>query len=502
MMASDLRVLVVDDQAPILRFITSALAGHACATTTAGTAEQALERIASQAFDLVISDIKMPGLSGLDVLRAVKTRHPETPVVLITGAPSVDSAVFGLRYGAYDYLAKPFSAQAVRALVQRVCEDRDKSRRTNGHPAGLANDLARRQLGLEALCRIGELAMRGLAPGLFIERVLQDARLSLRGDAAVVVMRDGSGFTSHHTGEAAVVKWLLDRLAVAQKALLGSDDRHPVLLTSATDPCTALAAVIPGIAESYGVICVARAERADVFNPDETDLLLGYAQNTALAMERLRLGESFEKNLVNTITAFVNAIESKERYLKGHSTRVSLYAGELATTLGLSSEEVVLVCRGAMLHDLGKLGVLDPILGKPGRLTGEEYELIKEHVEVGYKILKPLGFLDREALAVRHHHERWDGTGYPDNLAGGDIPFIARVVSTADAFDAMTSDRPYRKALPLETAIAEIEQGLGTQFDPTVGKAFLTIPHQRLLEISGYWTTQSPPEAAVMAALR
>jgi putative nucleotidyltransferase with HDIG domain len=502
-MASELRVLVVDDQAPILRFITAALAGHGCVTTTAGTAEQALELIARQPFDLVISDIKMPGLSGLDLLRAVKTRQPETPVVLITGAPSVDSAVFGLRYGAYDYLAKPFAAQAVRTLVQRIREDHEQPRRTNGHPAGLAEDLGRRQLGLEALCRIGELAMRGLAQAPFIERVLQDARQSLRGDAAVILVRDGSGgFTSHQGGDASVVKWLLDRLEVALEPLFASGDRQPVVLTAAADPGTAVAVVIPGINDTYGVICVARAERADAFAPDETELLLGYAQNTALALERLRLGDSFEKNVINTISAFVNAIESKDPYLKGHSSRVSLYAREIATTLGLSSDEVLLVSRGAILHDLGKLGILDPILSKPARLTREEYELIKEHVEVGYKILKPLGFLDREALAVRHHHERWDGAGYPHNLGGVDIPFVARIVATADAFDAMTSDRPYRKTLPVETAITEMEQGAGTQFDPAVAAAFLSIPRPRLLEISGYWTTQSPSEAAVTAAGR
>jgi putative nucleotidyltransferase with HDIG domain len=500
--ADELRILIVDDQPAILRFLIAALAEHGCVTTTAGTAERALELIAAQPFDLVISDIKMPGLSGLDLLRAVKTRQPATPVVLITGAPSVDSAVFGLRHGAYDYLAKPFSAQVARALVERVRGDRATSRRSSGHPAGLAEDLGRRQLGLEALCRIGELAMRGLAPRPFLEQVLADARQSLRADAAVILMRDGGGFVSHSAGDAALVRWLLDRRELTQEPLLGAEDRQAFVLAAATDPCAAVAAVIPGIGQSHGMLCVARADGADAFATHETELLIGYAQNTALALERLRLGESFEKNLVNTISAFVNAIESKDRYLKGHSARVGLYAQEIATALGLGSAEVQLVSRGGILHDLGKLGILDPILSKPARLTSEEYELIKEHVEVGYKILKPLGFLDREALAVRHHHERWDGSGYPDKLAGESIPFIARIVSTADAFDAMTSDRPYRKALPMETAIVEMEQGAGTQFDPAIAEAFLSISRQRLADISGYWIHQSSQQTALVAAGR
>jgi HD-GYP domain-containing protein (c-di-GMP phosphodiesterase class II) len=123
-------------------------------------------------------------------------------------------------------------------------------------------------------------------------------------------------------------------------------------------------------------------------------------------------------------------------------------------------------------------------------------------VEVGSKILKPLGFLDREALAVRHHHERWDGTGYPDSLAGENIPFIARIVATADAFDAMTSVRPYRQALPMETAIVEIEHGVGTQFDPAVAEAFLSISRQRLADISGFWIHQSSQQTALVAAGR
>jgi len=218
--------------------------------------------------------------------------------------------------------------------------------------------------------------------------------------------------------------------------------------------------------------------------PDEKELLLGYARTTAVALQKILLREGVEKNLVDTIASFVNAIESKDLYLKGHSARVSLYSGEIARALHLSDADILVYRRAGMLHDLGKLVMLDSILRKPGKLTPEEDATIQAHTVVGDRILQPLRFLALEAKAVRHHHERYDGQGYPDRLAGEDIPFIARVVTVADVFDAMTSDRPYRAARPLPVARDEVLTVAGTQVDPAVAQAFATIPLARLVEIS------------------
>jgi putative nucleotidyltransferase with HDIG domain len=500
MSPGEFRVLVVDDQAPILRFITSALSGHGCAPSTASTAEEALALVARYQFDLVISDIMMPGLSGLDLLRAVKARQPSTPVVLITGSPTVDSAVFGLRHGAYDYLAKPFSAQEVRALVQRVREQHACEHRIAGPSAGLAEELARRQQGLEAFFRIGELAMQGGSPEAVIDRVLTDSMQSLAGDAAVLLMIDGHDrVRTHRQGDAHLALELLGRAQTAVLGLAATAGGQTIGLSRPGDAHRSLAAMVGGGGAATVVLGVGRAAHRGAFLPDEQELLLGFAKNTALALERLRLGRDAERNLVNTITAFVNAIESRDRYLKGHSARVSLYAREIAMEMGLSAEETLVVCRGAILHDLGKLAIIDTILGKEGLLTSDEYGIMKDHVEVGCRILKPLGFLDHEAQAVRHHHERYDGTGYPDGLAGEAIPLIARIVTVADAFDAMTSDRPYRRGLPFDVALAEIEHGAGTQFDPAVAEAFLRVPRERLLDICEYWTARIAPGLAASA---
>jgi response regulator RpfG family c-di-GMP phosphodiesterase len=481
--ADVLRVLVVDDNPSVLRFLVAAFGANACLVSHANAAEQALALLRGERFDLVVSDIKMPGLSGLDLLRAVKGRQPDTPVVLITGAPSVDSAVFGLRHGAYDYLPKPFTVKEIQELLARLRRDRSEGR-TQTFAAGVTEELDRRQLGVEVLFRIGELALGGLPPSTFIETVLGHTMQSLRADAALVVLREEDGtFKATRRGQPVMLGEVSARLQGAFDSLLATGGREVLALTGPPG-MAAVAALIPGLGTSMGVLSLARDAKLGAFLPDEQELLLGYARTTAVALQRILLRESLEQNLVDTIAAFVNAIESKDVYLKGHSARVSLYAGELGRVLGLSESDVLILGRAGILHDLGKLVMLDSILRKPGKLTPEEYGLVQMHPGVGDRILQPLRFLASESRVVRHHHERYDGRGYPDGLRGEDIPFMARVVTVADAFDAMTSDRPYRAAMPLAVAREELLQVSGTQVDPNVVTAFATIPMARLTEIS------------------
>ena len=487
-----LRVLLVDDNDSVLRFLVSAFTSNHCQVTTASTAEEALDLLGDDPYDLVVSDIKMPGLSGLDLLRSIKGKQPGTPVVLITGVPSVNSAVFGLRHGAYDYLPKPFSVTEVKELIQRLRRDRAEGNGNVNYPAGLSEELARRQGGVEVLSGIGELALQGLEPGLFVEKVLEKTIRSLRGDGAVILLCDQDGkFNASRRGEAELVNQLLTLLHAHFGDVLKSGGRETFTLTKRDHGFEALAALIPGVGNAMGILCMARNARNGAFLPDEKALLLGYAQTTAIALQKIVLREHLEKNLIDTISSFVVALESKDPYLKGHSARVSLYTGEIATVMALKPSDVVLFSQAGMLHDLGKLVIMDNILLKPRQLTEEEFELIRSHPVVGDKILKPLRFLSCEAKAVRHHHERYDGKGYPDGLKGEDIPFIARVVTVADAFDAMTSDRPYRVKRPIEAAVAEVIRGARTQFDPLVAEAFVTIPIARLAEISRHFDPRS-----------
>jgi response regulator RpfG family c-di-GMP phosphodiesterase len=501
-----LRVLLVDDNASVLRFLASAFSSNNCQVTTASTAEQALEQLGDDPFDLVVSDIKMPGLSGLDLLRAVKGKQPSTPVVLITGVPSVNSAVFGLRHGAYDYLPKPFSVTEVKDLIERVRRDRADGNGNVNYPAGLTEELARRQAGVEAISGIGEVALQGLEPSVFAEKVLEYTMKSLRCDGALMLLRDQGGqFNASRKGEPSLVGQILALLHASFGEVVKTGGRETFVLAKTEHGFEGLAALVPGVGDAMGILCVGRSAENGAFLPDEKALLLGYAQTTAVALQKILLREHLERNLINTISSFVIALESKDPYLKGHSARVSLYSGELATVMGVPPADVVLMSRAGMLHDLGKLVIMDNILRKPRQLTEEEFELIRTHPVVGDKILKPLRFLACEAKAVRHHHERYDGKGYPDGLKGDDIPLIARVVSVADAFDAMTSDRPYRSKRPLATAMEEIVRGAGTQFDPLAADAFSTIPLARLEQISRHLDLRSVaitdgPAAPLVAA--
>jgi len=490
--ASDvLRVLAVDDTPAVLQFLVSAFTSCGCLVSAASTAEQALDLLADHPFDLIVSDIKMPGLSGLDLLRAVKGRQPGTPVVLITGLPSVNSAVFGLRHGAYDYLPKPFSIREVQQLVQRVRKDRQQGA-VASYPAGLMEELARRQAGMNGLFRIGELALRGLDPGVFIDTVLDYTVQSLRGDAALILLRDQDGnFTPSQKGNPVMLNQLLALLHGTFPELVRAGVRETVALTGPAHPVAAIAALIPGMSRVTGILCLGRDAQAGGFLPDEKELLRAYAQTTGLALQRLLLKDGLESNLIDTIASFVAALESKDPYLKGHSARVSLYAGEIATVMGLAPAQISVVRRAGILHDLGKLVLMDSVLHKPGRLTKEEYALVQRHPLVAEKILRPLRFLAEEAETIKRHHERYDGRGYPDGLKGEQIPVTARIVTVADSFDAMTSTRPYRSALPVDVALAELHRNARFQFDPMVIEAFASIPRARLAEIGRYYDARA-----------
>lgn len=175
-----------------------------------------------------------------------------------------------------------------------------------------------------------------------------------------------------------------------------------------------------------------------------------------------------------TVLSLVSAVDAKDPYTCGHSNRVSQLAELLAGDLGYDAEAVGAVRMAGLLHDIGKIGVPDAILGKPGRLTTEEFDQMKKHPELGYGILRGIRQFERILPGVRHHHEAWDGSGYPDGLAGEEIPHMARILAVADAFDAMSSDRPYRAGMPLDTVMEIFRKGRGQQWDANVVDCLLS----------------------------
>jgi putative nucleotidyltransferase with HDIG domain len=175
------------------------------------------------------------------------------------------------------------------------------------------------------------------------------------------------------------------------------------------------------------------------------------------------------------IHSFVNAIDAKSPWTKGHSERVTSYAVSIGKELGLKESEIEILRTAALLHDVGKIGTYDVILEKPGKLTDEEFALIRLHPVRGEEILKPIKQFKDLLPIVRHHHERLDGRGYPDRLTDDQIPYMSKIITIADSYDSMSSNRPYRPAPPREYAISELKKCSGTQFDPQAVEAFLTV---------------------------
>ena len=206
-----------------------------------------------------------------------------------------------------------------------------------------------------------------------------------------------------------------------------------------------------------------------------SDLQVRNQQLTAALGNLEQARNDLEHSYIQTVESLAVALEAKDRYTSGHSQRVAKFARLIGRSMGLQNQDVEIIGQVALLHDIGKIGMLDKILNKPANLTPEEREAIKAHPVVGAQILAPVATFAKHVEGIKHHHEMYDGTGYPDRLKGTDIPLSARIVCLADAFDAMTSTRPYRVGLPLEFAMQEMKKMAGRQFCPDCVEAFIRV---------------------------
>jgi putative nucleotidyltransferase with HDIG domain len=331
------RILIVDDEADVRLVLRRHLEDGGSECTACANALDAIDKMKAQHFALVISDIMMPGMSGMELLSFAKKQDPETAFIMITGLMDIDTAVDSLRIGACDFITKPFELPALQRSVSRALEWRR--------------------------LRIENRSYREK-----LEKKVQDRTFEL------------------------------------------NEALHEV-------------------EESYKI----------------------------------------------TLEALVAALDAREHETQAHSQRVREYTIALARNLGLKHDDLIQTGRGALLHDVGKIGVRDSILLKPGKLSEEEWVEMKKHPQIGYNILQSIEFLSPAAEIVLCHQERWDGKGYPSGLIGRDIPFGARIFAVVDTLDAMTSDRPYRKAMSFETARKEIRACSGTQFDPHIAEVFLAM---------------------------
>ena len=227
--------------------------------------------------------------------------------------------------------------------------------------------------------------------------------------------------------------------------------------------------------EIIGVLAIGNPLSHSFYTGNDLNIAQSLANQAAIAVKNAYLYQDLQKSFLDAVAALVKAIEAKDKYTRGHSQRVTEHSLGIAKILGLSKEEMKVIKFCGLMHDIGKIGISDNILHNPSKLSPKEYEIIKGHSVMGEEIIQPVGFLKEGLPLIRHHHERYDGRGYPDGLKEKAIPLMARILAVADSFDAMTSDRPYRKALSPEESIKELKKESGTQFDPEIVKAFTTL---------------------------
>lgn len=296
----------------------------------------------------------------------------------------------------------------------------------------------------------------------------------------------------------------LTRLLCQRKSpLLVNDLRRDKSFAWLADSASRLIAV-PLMRQEQMLGCVFGLDKlgGGEFDSVDSKLLSSIANESAIYLENAMLFEDVHGLMMGLLHSLTSAVDAKDAYTCGHSERVALLSRHLAQQAKLGDHDVERVYMAGLLHDVGKIGVPEAVLQKTGRLTSEEFEQIKKHPEIGARILQDIKQIKDIIPGVLHHHERFDGKGYPGGLAGHDIPLMGRIICLADCFDAMTSSRTYRKALPLEVALTEIRRCSGTQFDPELTEAFLQISGDEFRELIRNHQEQTKRLAETAQALR
>ena len=464
-------VLVVDDEPLIRELLVECLEIAGLDAETAESGPTALKMMKNESFDLVLTDMKMPEMTGLELIRRIRDHNEDIATIMMTGFGTVESAIEAMKLGSFDYILKPFKTEQILSLVTRALREQQINRE---------NVALRETVGIYELSEALSSSM-GLDEQL--ELIVSTVRNQFRADCVSLVVADPetpgawiekAGFGSDQVG---LNHQALFQEVVHGQGLVGRPMEQPCSWMSRAKTAdhevgAYMAVPLKMRGSPFGFLAAMSLDPSALFREGQRKGLSILGGKAANAIETARMYKNLKGTFTETIESLQRALEAKDAYTQGHSDRVAMYSKMIAEAMNLPPMDVDRIEHGGLMHDIGKIGIRIDKLNKPQRLTPEEYELIKSHPVHGKRILEPISFLRHLVPCVYHHHEAWDGSGYPSGLEGEEIPMESRILAVADAYDAMTTDRPYRKALPHVVAMGELARFAGKQFDARVVKVF------------------------------
>ena len=490
-MNENLKILVVDDEEMILNIFREYLESMNNYTVfTASDGLEALEIVKKEEINCCFTDLVMPRLDGLELTERIHLYDNTIPVVVMTGYPSMDSAIKTLKNGVVDFLTKPIKMDQISLAIERVMRERSlfvdnlllkEEAKRNERLREINQELHQKIKEVETINLIlHHLDQAATSKDLFTILVDLSGEVTSCDEAHFCIsgqgMRDPVIITSFFKDK--------DRTIGDAGCIEGDiikkveDDGMPLLIRENDNNDSIMAIPLKIRSRVFGILISLIRDSKRYFNEKDLYFLNFLTEKASFLIENLALYENIYENLFSALYAFVETIEARDPYTKQHSTRVTGYAVSIAKAIRCSQEEIDMLDVSGNLHDIGKIGIPDNILLKPGRLTEGEFEVIKRHPIIGGNIIGHFGLWTDEQKIIKHHHERWDGRGYPDRLKGEGIPFLSRILSVADVYDALTSDRSYRKRMQEEVAVKIIRENAGEQFDPKSVDVFLRLYEQ------------------------
>jgi len=490
-MNENLKILVVDDE-EIIRNIFKEYLGSTKNYTvlTAVDGLEALEIIKTEEIDCCFTDLSMPRMDGVELTRKIQAYDNTIPVAVMTGYPSIDTTIGTLKNGVVDFLTKPVEMNQLHLTIERIMRERSlfidnvllkEEVKKKEQLLKINQELQQKIKEVETMNLIfQQLEQATTSKDLFTVLVNLSGEVTTCDEAYFCInsqeMKDPAIITSFFRDKN---KTIVDAGCIEGNVVKKvADDGIPLLISENNGSDSVLAIPLKIRSKVFGILISLIRDGKRHFNEKDLYFLNFLAEKASFLIENLALYENIYENLFSTLYAFVETIEARDPYTKQHSTRVTRYAVSIAKAIGCSREEIDVLNVSGNLHDIGKIGIPDNILLKPGQLTDGEYEVIKKHPSIGSNIIGHFNMWADEKKIIKHHHERWDGRGYPDRLRGEEIPFLSRILSVADVYDALASDRSYRKKLSDDVAIEIIMENTGCQFDPKIVDVFLKLYDQ------------------------